>query len=776
MSKLVILRLGDGSIEQGFSVTLQIGDDGARPTTEVTGKLPPNATLRECYQQWQTAYRGLGLSSRLHSKPNQVKNVSKRKDCDTAAAVLRDRFNQWLQAESFRPIREKWLEKLLPDAVVRVILQVDDALIPKLPWHLWDVLDRYPNAEIALSAPVYEQITRPATAAGAVAILAILGNSNGLDTQADRALLERLPGAHIRWLVEPQRQELTDRLWEQPWDVLFFAGHSEQAVDEGRIYINQTDSLSIAELRYGLRKALDRGLKLAIFNSCDGLGLARALADLHIPQIIVMREPVPDQVAQSFLKYFLEAFSQNEPLYLAVRQARERLQALEDQFPCATWLPLICQNPAETPPGWQGMQGQPKSAASLRWGLARVIGASILVTALLAGVRYFGGLQPIELQAFDQLQQLQPQEPIDPRLLVITIDDDTIRQQKRGRGSLADGLLSQLLTRLEASHPRAIGLDIYRDFPVEPGQPELAKQLKQNQKLISICKVSDPDSAATGVAPPPEIPVDRLGFSDFLEDSDGVLRRHLLFMNADPSSACTTPYAFSVQLAFRYLDAEGITPSFTTDGNLQLGKTVLPRLQPHTGGYQKIDARGGQILLRYRHAQRPIAQVSLNQFLTTPMNTSALKNRIIVIGVIARSAGDYWMTPAGKGPTEKVPGVLIQAEMVSQLLSAVLDQRSLLWVWPQSAEIAWIWLWSLMGGLLGWRIRSLRWLILATFTTIGMLGFLCFGLLIQGGWVPLVPPLLAIVGTLSAIRLYQTYRSQRLPTQFAQPLALHHQE
>jgi len=30
-------------------------------------------------------------------------------------------------------------------------------------------------------------------------------------------------------------------------------------------------------------------LKLAIFNSCDGLGLARELADLHLPTMIVMQ-------------------------------------------------------------------------------------------------------------------------------------------------------------------------------------------------------------------------------------------------------------------------------------------------------------------------------------------------------------------------------------------------------------------------------------------------------------------------------------------------------
>ncbi len=102
-----------------------------------------------------------------------------------------------------------------------------------------------------------------------------------------------------------------------------------------------------------LKKAIQQGLTLAIFNSCDGLGLATNLADLQIPQIIVMREPVPDRVAAEFLKNFLTAFSGGQPLYQSVREAREKLQGLEDQFPCATWLPVICQNPALLPLSWK---------------------------------------------------------------------------------------------------------------------------------------------------------------------------------------------------------------------------------------------------------------------------------------------------------------------------------------------------------------------------------------------------------------------------------------
>lgn len=378
MGKLVVLKLGDGDFEQGFPVMLQIGEDGDRPKLEVTGKLPPALEVLQHYICWQSAYRSLGLRQRLEAEAGQVTNVS-IVECYDAAQDLLNNLNAWLRAESFREIREKLLEKLLPSDEMRVILQVEDIRLQRLPWHLSDLFERYLKSEIALSASTYERVEQLSFPKARVRILAILGNSAGIDTQADRAMLSHLPGAEVSFLVEPQRKELTEKLWEQGWDILFFAGHSSSQVipgtrvprqsqgsltelgnerETGRLYINQTDSLTINQLKYALTKGVERGLKLAIFNSCDGLGLASDLASLHIPQVIVMREPVPDKVAQEFLKYFLEAFAGGESFYLAVRVARERLQGLEEQFPCASWLPMICQNPALVPPTWQGLLGK----------------------------------------------------------------------------------------------------------------------------------------------------------------------------------------------------------------------------------------------------------------------------------------------------------------------------------------------------------------------------------------------------------------------------------
>ncbi|MEC4982751.1 MAG: CHAT domain-containing protein [Oscillatoria sp. PMC 1068.18] len=361
MSKLVILDL-DGDLQQGAKVTLEIREEANFSLTQsrAKGRLPPAPEIIVQYQHWQSLYRNLSLLFRLEDRSATIisgKQTEVINACRQAGEKLAEALNNWLLADSFRLIREKLLEKLQPSETIRVILQVEAIDFRQLPWHLWDFFERYPQAEIALSAPAYEFAATDLLPRSQVRILAILGNKKGINIEADRQLLTNLSeDAETVFLVEPQRQELYQWLWDsQGWDILFFAGHSssDYARENGQIEINSQESLSLGELTNGLRKAISNGLQLAIFNSCDGLGLARKLATLSLPQMIVMREPVPDLVAQEFLKYFLTTFAQGKSLYLAVREAREQLQALENCYPCATWLPVIYQNPSVIPCTWQ---------------------------------------------------------------------------------------------------------------------------------------------------------------------------------------------------------------------------------------------------------------------------------------------------------------------------------------------------------------------------------------------------------------------------------------
>ncbi len=765
--KLAILKL-DGDFEcQGFRVTLEIGPEGERPQTEMTGLLPPDPELATRLDRWQKTYRTLGALTRI--KPQEIiygGSVNQFEECLQLANQLGDRLSVWLESLSFRALDKRLREELSRNEPIRLLIRSENPQIPRLPWYLWDFFERYPKAEVAFSAPAFERVeTAPRTTLKQkVRILAILGNSKGINIQADRRLLETLPDAEVVFLVEPQPQKISEHLWEQAWDILFFAGHSKTEKDRGRIYLNPQDSLTIEELKYGLKKAIAGGLQLAIFNSCDGLGLAQELEQLHLPQIIVMREPVPDFIAQEFLKYFLNAFASGDSLYLAQRQARERLQGWERDFPCASWLPVIYQNPAAVPPDWQGLrrkeirekEQEQKRVSRFGWrGFKTAFAISAAIASLLIGVRSLGLLQTWELQAFDQLMRLRPTEEPDERILVVTIDEADIQyQQQMGmnrKGSLADQALAQLLQKLTPHQPRVIGSDIVHDFPFESG---LGTVLKQTEQFVAICRIKNSETDLVGISPPPGIPLEQLGFTNLSLDPDDAIRRQLLGMSPVPNTPCQTDQSFSFRIARLYLGNPTVQ---VTPEELRIGSAVFKRLKHHSGGYQlpPKEAQGYQILLNYR-ASLP-QQIPLREILNGAMDSQLpelVKDRIVLLG-IARQNQDLHFTPYSMGKlTRRMPGVVVHAQMIAQILSAVLDRRSLLWWWPQWVEMIWIGSWSFVGGVAVLLWRSPRHQGLALLTALVTLSGCSFVLFLKGGWVPLVPSALGLVATGVSVMVY----------------------
>ncbi|GAB1544448.1 hypothetical protein NUACC21_71240 [Scytonema sp. NUACC21] len=771
MSTLVVINLEKGNLNEGFSpVTAQLWENNNSRPIKLTGALPPAPEISELYKRFQLIYQALyqRLISRsgIEMEATGLTNVSEV-DFNEVQEQLDEAINSWLNSDLFRPIDQQLRERLALDEEFQIVIEASDSLLRRLPWHLWNFVERYSSSEVAVSSPKYERVQLlPKPKKDKVNILAILGNSEGIDIQQDRKILEQLPHASTVFLVEPSRQELDRWLWEEEgWDILFFAGHSHSQGEKGQLHINKTSSLTIAELKNALKFAISHGLKMAIFNSCDGLGLAQELADLQIPQIIVMREEVPDLVAQEFVKHFLGAFSRGQSFYLAVRYARLRLQGLEDEFPGASWLPVICQNPAEDPLTWVELRGKKNKALSHKLTVRRLqtaFIASVTIAGLIAGVRSLGFMQQWEMSAFDSMMRMRPEEGLDERLLIVTVTEEDIQAQKqRQKSSLSDSTLQKLLQNLEIHKPRVIGLDIYRDYQVDSQYPDLANRLKNN--LIAICQASGSKPHAVGISPPPEIPITHTGFSDVVFDSDLVIRRHLLSMTPDPESPCKSRYSFNFQLARQYLVKHGIQFNITNEDYLQLGQVVFRPIDIPTGGYQQFDAGGHQILLNYRSSQQIAKQVSVAKVLNGQLNPDWVKDKIVLIGVDAQSAKDYFLTPYSMAttPYQEIPGVMLHAHMVSQILSAVLDNRPLLWVLPAWGEVLWICGWSLLTGIVA--IYSLSQLKLTIFIIAELLTLYscCFILLLYGCWMPFLPPALGVVATVFFVNIYEYLLERR---------------
>ena len=768
---IVSLKIAEGSFDVGFSVTLQISQEGLPAELEISSQLPAAPQIPHQYSLWQTAYLGLKRVARLESNKAFITNYSRSENCDRAAAKLLASINNWLDADSFRYLKERFLSKLNPVDEIRILIQTENILLQCLPWHLVNWFEPYTKAEVALSKPSYEKEKHSViNLKPQVRILAIFGNSLGIDTKHDRCILEELSNCSVTLLPETNRQEINEHLWDsQGWDILFFAGHSnsDRHKQTGCIQINQQDSLTTKELKYALTKAVANGLKIAIFNSCDGLGLARELADLKIPQIIVMREPVPDKVAQEFLKYFLTAYAKGESFYLSVREARSRLQGLEDHYPCATWLPVIVQNPAEIPPTWRQLYRQKQESISdlffsRRAKIPIVLVSSAIATGVVIGLRSLGMLQTWELKAFDYLHQKLPSESADQRMLIIGADEQDISSNNY-RYPLPDDILAELIDKIQQYQPAVIGIDIFRDYPVLSNDRSHnlgSREYFQQPNVVSICLGHRGHNLNNSVPPPPESPPEQVGFDNIYDDlevtngKDDYVRRYLLSRSDNPltqTSYCETDYSFALQLASRYFSRINI-PVTTKGENWQFGSQIITRLVKGSSGYQKFDDRGNQLLISYRRTPQVAQQVSIKDILEEreTFDPNWIKNRIIMIGVTAKSVPDVHDTAMGE-----IRGLHLHAHVVSQLVSAVEDGRSLIWWLPFWGDWLWIWFWSLSSGVMIILKQNYLYRSLTTAGCVVILSVICWLILNQGGWLALIPGIMVIVFTTTIIIVWR---------------------
>jgi adenylate cyclase len=388
-----------------------------------------------------------------------------------------------------------------------------------------------------------------------------------------------------------------------------------------------------------------------------------------------------------------------------------------------------------------------------------VLIASAAVTLSLVGARHLGILEPLELNAYDQMLRWRPDEKPDPRLLIVGITEADI--QKLKQWPISDRKIAEILQKLQKMQPAVIGLDVLRDVPLGDGREELTKVLQKSDRIIGVCLVTDGVSDNPGSPPPPGMPENRVGFADFGIDPGGILRKALLFMKPptikgkssvekhlcnDNSQVLTS---FNLLLTLRYLQKQKIYPQLASDQSLWLGKTKFKKLESNDGGYSNADARGYQILINYRSRQQVANQVRIMDVLEGKVSPSLVKDKIVLIGYTTETVRDLFYTPySGRQQKNQfMPGIVVHAQVISQILSAVLDNRPLFWFWPKWAEILWISGWSIVGGTVASRMAHPVRLALTFGAMLSGCCALGFGIFLLGGWVPVAAPALALILT-----------------------------
>ncbi|MCC0178006.1 EAL domain-containing protein [Waterburya agarophytonicola K14] len=374
---------------------------------------------------------------------------------------------------------------------------------------------------------------------------------------------------------------------------------------------------------------------------------------------------------------------------------------------------------------------------------------TILITTIVLVSRYFGSLQVLELLVYDWMVNLHNKNEIDSRFLVVEITDKDI--QKQNSWPISDETIAQVLKNLQKHQPKVIGFDLYREVPYPPGTKALQQEL-QRDNVVVIQLIGNGDNS---VAAPPGVKRKQIGFNDVVLDIEGdVLRRNLMYVQFGDGED-EQMSSFSLQLSLKYLREQNLRFQVERDF-LQIGNTIFPDLKANSGGYrlESSETAGKQILIDYRSPN--IAKtVTLGEVLAGKVDPNLIKDKIVLIGTSAPSIKDIIPTPY-RGSQTFMPGVIAHAQMTSQILSVVLDDATLIWFWSEGVEGVWIWVWSLLGVAIAWKLKHPLLIAMLGIVSIVALWSICLIVFAFSGWIPFVPAAIALAATAVSVLGYKS--------------------
>jgi adenylate cyclase len=383
--------------------------------------------------------------------------------------------------------------------------------------------------------------------------------------------------------------------------------------------------------------------------------------------------------------------------------------------------------------------------------------APILIVTLVILVQVFGAFQLLELRFLDKLFEFRNAESLDPKIVVITFDDDDIA--KIGKWPFSDAVVANLITTVKSGNPRVMGLDVYRNLPIEPGFEELKRVFNSSPNLIVAEKFVNPS-----VPPPPYIDYEKqVGFVDTVVDLDGTVRRGLLSIEKPNGELL---YSFSIKIALKYLGSNNIFPQLPSGNDLTvtLGKSTFSPLDSYQAGYASADNGGYQILLNYRCLRECFQEVSMKNVLDGKYPKDLFKDRVVLIGSTAESLRDFFYSPYGK-----IPGVHIHANLISQIINGAINNRPFLKTYPKWLEGIWILVWAsigvkgISGFLRGGNLGKTQFITgILTFLLISILGLtlISYVSFLFSFWLPIFPTLCSflISSVISIIQLGEKFR------------------
>ncbi len=443
------------------------------------------AVLTQLYQNWKRVYLNFYQSEEMRGKAVgggvAELTVDWHAKLVEAESKLIYEFNNWLRSAALFDIRAQLNQEgsNLNQEAIKVFLTCTPIELDRFPWEAWEGAGKIQiiRSPQKIGAPIHclEQ-------KGRTRILTILGDDTGLDFKKEREALKELSKIadveFVGWQPNQIASQVIENIIdaiddERGWDVLFFAGHSnETELTGGELGIAPGVSIAIKEIATHLDAARQRGLKVAIFNSCSGLNIAESLIDLGFCQVMVMREPVHNRVAVEFLVKFLQYLGKHLNVYESMIEARQFLRLQKSHtYPSSYLLPsLFCHPGAELykiPPSlpWHNRIRRVVLPNSIIEGVA--LAATIAISTMFP-VQDFLLDGRIFTQAVYRNTTAQIPSDEAPPVALVEIDPESITRRKLPSSEILPmnrSYIAELMERVRKLNAPVIGLDFLIDTP-----------------------------------------------------------------------------------------------------------------------------------------------------------------------------------------------------------------------------------------------------------------------------------------------------------------------
>ncbi len=455
----------------------------------LTAQIDYPGNLNLLHQEWLQAYLNFYQSDEMRGRAVDggvaILNIDWHAELVKAESKLMYEFHRWLRSVELYDIRSQIARA--SQEFVQVFITCSPIELERYPWEAWEI-----GTEFANNNPI--QIIRAplniATASETTdskykryrkrpRILAILGDDTGLNFEADKQaikpILKIADVEFVGWQPEQTPSQVIAQISDaitdaRGWDVLFFAGHSnESEMTGGELGIAPGVSISMSEIVTQLSIAKKRGLNVAVFNSCSGLNIAQSLIELGFGQVVVMREPIHNRVAQEFLVRFLQGLARHEDIYESVVAARQFLRMEKSHtYPSSYLVPsLFCHPGAElyriSPVRWKDRlrQSLPNPMEGIVIAASLFLGISPPVQDTLLNLRMLN-----QAVYRDVTTQISDKEA--PPVALVEIDSESIYRAKLPNSQLLPfnrSYIAKLVDRLRVLNASVVGIDFIFDSP-----------------------------------------------------------------------------------------------------------------------------------------------------------------------------------------------------------------------------------------------------------------------------------------------------------------------